>query len=115
MSDDAADAPRPTSDPDSAVEPPTGLPTEATLFYGLGAFSLLLALIYFLATAASEQGAEYAGVLALIGGGVFSIFFGTFLLLTVRRIQADVEYMEAEAAEGIHDDAMYLPSESIWP
>lgn len=108
-------SPAPTSDPDSAVEPPDGLPTEATLFFGLGAFSWVLALIYYIATAASEQGAEYAGVLALVGGGVFSIFFGTFLLLTVRRIQADVEVMEEEAAAGIHDNALYLPTESIWP
>jgi hypothetical protein len=100
---------------ESDVEPSGGLPTETTFFYGLGAFSLFLALVYYVTTAASEQGAEYAGVAALVGGGVFSIFFGTFLLLTVRRIQSDVEAMEEEAAEGIHDDAMFMPAESIWP
>ena len=101
--------------PDTAVEPDTGIPTEAKLFFGLGTFSLILAVIYYVTTGASEQGVEYAGVLALIGGGAFSLFFGTFLLLTVRRIQADTEAMEEEAAAGATTDVLFLPTESIWP
>jgi hypothetical protein len=102
---------------DDAIEPATGLPTESKLFLGLGGFSLLLAVVYYVTTAASSEGAEWAGVAALLAGAAFSIFFGLFLRSSLRGIQADVEDAEraAEAGSTDVDEVLYLPETSIWP
>ena len=102
---------------DDRIEPEHGLPTESKLFLGLGSFSLLLAVVYYVTTAASDEGVEWAGVAALVGGAAFSIFFGLFLRSSLRGIQADVEDAEraAEAGSTDPDEVLYLPETSIWP
>jgi hypothetical protein len=117
-----SDLPPTTNQPDvplddDRIEPERGLPTESKLFLGLGAFSLLLAVVYYVTTAASDEGVEWAGVAALLGGAAFSIFFGLFLRSSLRGIQADVEDAEraAEAGSTDPDEVLYLPETSIWP
>jgi hypothetical protein len=102
---------------DNAIEPAQGIPTESKLFLGLGGFSLVLSIIYYVTTAASDEGVEWAGVAALAGGAAFSIFFGLFLRSSLRGIQADVEEAEraAEAGSTDTDEVLYLPETSIWP
>jgi hypothetical protein len=102
---------------DDAIEPEHGLPTESKLFLGLGSFSLLLAVVYYVTTARSAEGAEWAGVAALLGGAAFSIFFGLFLRSSLRGIQADVSDAEraADAGSTDPDEVLYLPETSIWP
>jgi hypothetical protein len=106
----------PPDEQDPGVEPRTGVPTEATVFFGIGAFLLLLGAIY-AATTGYAGGIEFAGTLALLGGAVFALFFATFLLVTVRRVQGDFEALEQAHAAGdpAADDVLYLPSESPWP
>jgi hypothetical protein len=117
-----SDLPPSTNQPDvpldeDRIEPEQGLPTESKLFLFLGGFSLLLAVIYYVTTAASDEGVEWAGVAALVGGAAFSIFFGLFLRSSLRGIQADVEESEraAEAGSTDTDEVLYLPETSIWP
>jgi hypothetical protein len=105
-----------TRDEALAVEPPGGIPTEAKFFYGLGAFLTVIGLVYAVATRRYGDHTEYAGTLALLAGAMFGFFFGTFLLLTVRRIQDDVESLEEARAAGADvNDVMFLPTQSIWP
>lgn len=117
-----SDVPPSTNAPDvpvdtDAIEPAHGLPTESKLFLGLGGFSLLLGIVYYVTTTASDEGTEWAGVAALIGGAAFSLFFGLFLRSTLRDIQSDVEDAEraAEAGSTDTDEVLYLPETSIWP
>jgi len=117
-----SDLPPSTNQPDvpldeDRIEPEHGLPTESKLFLFLGGFSLLLAVIYYVTTAASDEGVEWAGVAALVGGAAFSIFFGLFLRSSLRDIQAEVEESEraAEAGSTDSDEVLYLPETSIWP
>ena len=112
----SANAPDVPVDED-AIEPATGLPTESKLFLGLGGFSLVLAVVYFVTTGASDEGVEWAGVAALVGAAAFSIFFGLFLRSSLRDIQSDVEDAEraAEAGSTDTDEVLYLPETSIWP
>jgi ABC-type dipeptide/oligopeptide/nickel transport system permease subunit len=102
---------------DLATEPTTGLPTEAKLFFGLAGFSALLGTVYAATTGYTGEHVEYAGTFALYAVAVFAGFFGWFLLLTVRRIQGDVEALEEAHAAGDEtvDDVLYLPTQSIWP
>jgi len=117
-----SDLPPSTNQPDlpldeDRIEPEDGLPTESKLFLFLGGFSLLLAVVYYVTTAASDEGVEWAGVAALVGGASFSIFFGLFLRSSLRGIQSDVEEAEraAEAGSTDTDEVLYLPETSIWP
>jgi hypothetical protein len=99
-----------------AVEPPGGIPTESKFFFGLGAFLTLIGLVYAVTTRNYGSHTEYAGTLALLAGAGFAFFFGTFLLLTVRRIQEDVEALEEARAAGTDvSDVLFLPAQSIWP
>jgi hypothetical protein len=99
------------------IEPATGLPTESKFFLGIGSFSLLLGIIYYVTTTRSDEGTEWAGVAGLVAAAAFSLFFGTFLRSALRGIQADVEESEraAEAGSTDTDEVLYLPETSIWP
>lgn len=101
------------------VEPQHGIPTESKVFYALGAFALVIDLIYVPATYAAGDGVEWSGTISLLATATFSLFFGYFLQTRIRRVQADVEEVEAKVESGeIAEDApeaLYLPETSIWP
>lgn len=109
------------TDPDESgtdvIEPATGLPTEARLFFGFGAFSLLLGIIYLVTTSRSSDGTEWAGVAALFFASGFALFFATFLAISLRRVQQNVIELEANEERGATDPrrVLYLPDTSIWP
>jgi len=107
----------PESDDLGPEETPTGVPVEAKLFLFFGAFSLLLAIVYWLTTAYSVHGTEYAGVAALVFASGFSFTFGIFLARSLQQVQVDVEELEAneEAGSTDPDEILYLPTASIWP
>jgi len=102
---------------DERIEPAHGLPTESKFFLGLGAFSSLLCIVYFVTTTRSSEGTEWAGVAGLFAAAAFALFFGTFLRSALRGIQSDVEESEraAEAGSTDTDEVLYLPETSIWP
>lgn len=99
------------------TEPADGPATEARLFFGFGAFSLLLAVVYLVWTSRSADGTEWAGGIALLFAAGFALFFGTFLLLSLRKVQDTVMDFEANEEAGIEDpdEVLYLPVTSIWP
>jgi hypothetical protein len=108
-----------TTDPsgdDLGVEPRSGVPTEAKVFFGIAAFLLFLGVVY-AATTGYAGDIEFAGTLALVGGSAFAGFFAAYLLRTVRRVQDDFEALEEAHAAGDAsvDDVLYLPSQSPWP
>jgi hypothetical protein len=94
----------------SAVEPRRGLPTETRLFAALGAFYLLLAVIY------AATAYEWAGVALLGFGALFSFIAAAYFAFDLREVQADVEELEVEEATGppTHE-GLYLPHASVWP
>jgi hypothetical protein len=98
------------------VEPTSGPPTEATLFFGLAGFTFLIGAIYAVTT--STVGSfEPAGTASLWGVSVFAATFGVFLWRAVRRIQGDFEALEVahNAGDPDADDVLYLPVTSVWP
>lgn len=99
------------------MEPATGVPTEARVFYTLGAFAVVIDIVYVLASI--PGGIEWSGTVSLAATAVFSLFFGFFLQRNIRRVQDDVEEVEAgvESGELAEDapEALYLPETSIWP
>ncbi|MBI2704140.1 MAG: cytochrome c oxidase subunit 4 [Actinobacteria bacterium] len=99
------------------IEPATGIPTESKVFYALGTFAVVIDIIYVLASI--PGGIEWSGTVSLAATAVFSLFFGYFLQRSIRRVQADVEDVEArvESGELAEDapEALYLPETSIWP
>jgi hypothetical protein len=105
-----------SGDLDPVTEPRRGLPTESTLFFGLAGFTALIGVIYAVTTTVTG-GFEPAGTFALLGVSAFGAFFGTFLLVMVRRIQGDMELLEEAHAAGdpAADEILYLPTQSIWP
>jgi hypothetical protein len=101
---------------DPSTEPRLGVPTESTLFFGLAAFTALIGTVYAVGNIVTGQ-FEPAGTLALFGVSAFATYFGTFLLMMVRRIQGDVEALEEAHAAGDRsaDEVFYLPTHSVWP
>lgn len=99
------------------IEPATGLPTEARLFFLFGFFSLFLAVVYLVWTTKSPQGTEWAGGIGLLFASGFALFFGTFLTLSLRKVQINVEVFEANEDAGVEDpnEILYLPDTSLWP
>ena len=87
-----------------------GLPTETWLFGSLGAFYLLLAIIY------AATAYEWAGVALLTFGALFSFIAATYFAFDLRDVQHDVEELEEAAATGppTHE-GLYLPHASVWP
>jgi hypothetical protein len=106
----------PDADADPALEPTSGLPTEATLFFGLGGFTFVIGLIYAVTTSMVGD-FEAAGTAALWGVSAFAATFGTFLWRAVERIQGDFEALEEAHAAGdpAADEVLYLPTTSVWP
>lgn len=99
-----------TAPDEAAVEPRRGLPTEAWLFGSLGAFYLLLAIIY------AATAYEWAGVALLGFGAVFSFIAAIYFATELRDVQQDVEELEeAPAAEPPSHEGLYLPPTSVWP
>lgn len=109
MADDSLEA-----DPEAGEQ---GTPTEAIVFFVIGAFSLLIGVIYLVWTSTTPTGTELAGGAVLFGAGVFSTSIGTFLLRSARQVQADVARAEVAAEGGSTDPdlVLYLPESSIWP
>jgi len=99
------------------TEPEDGPTTEARLFFLFGAFSLFLAVVYLVWTSRSAGGTEWAGGIALLFAAGFALFFGTFLLLSLRRVQETVVDFEANEEAGVEDtdEVLYLPVTSLWP
>jgi hypothetical protein len=99
-----------TAPEEAAVEPRRGLPTETWLFGSLGAFYLLIAIVYAIAAY------EWAGVALLGFGALFSFIAATYFAWDLRDVQSDTEAAEAAAAAGppTHE-GLYLPHESVWP
>jgi hypothetical protein len=97
-------------DPGGAVEPGRGLPTETKLFAALGAFYLLLAIVY------AATAYEWAGVALLASGALFSFIAAVYFAWELRHVQHDVEELEeAEATAPPTHEGLYLPHQSIWP
>jgi hypothetical protein len=114
----SADRATPDSDDLGPEETPTGVPVEAKLFLLFGAFSLLLAVVYFFTTRAyAVDGTEYSGAGVLLFASAFSFTFGIFLARSLRKVQIDVEEYEANEIRGSTDpdETLYLPTASIWP
>lgn len=102
---------------DRRTEPEDGPVTEARLFFLFGGFSFVLAVVYFVWTARSADGIEWAGGIALLFASGFALFFATFLLLSLRKVQETVVDFEAneEAGSEDPDEVLYLPVTSLWP
>jgi hypothetical protein len=100
---------------DIGTEPRHGPPTEALLFLGIAAFTLVIGMIYAVTTTISGA-FEPAGTFVLVGTAGFAGWFGVFLL-RVRDIQEDVEVLEQARVAGDRAaaDVLYLPAHSIWP
>jgi hypothetical protein len=97
--------------PPDAVEPRRGVPTESKLFGALGAFYLLLAVVY------AATAYEWAGVALLGFGALFSFIAAAYFAWELRHVQHDVEELEEEGAgtaPPVHE-GLYLPHQSIWP
>jgi hypothetical protein len=93
-----------------AVEPRSGWPTETWLFGSLGAFYLLLAIVYAVAAY------EWAGVALLAFGALFSFIAAVYFAVDLRDVQHDVtELEEAAAAAPPSHEGLYLPHTSVWP
>jgi hypothetical protein len=95
------------------VEPATGWPTESKVFLGVGAFYLLIGVVYL----ATSYG-EWAGVALLLFSGVFAITVGVWLIRGLRPVQHHVEDEEAYARPGEvapETGDLYLPVTSVWP
>ena len=62
-------------------------------------------------------GTEYSGAAILLFASGFSFTFGIFLARSLRRVQVDVEELEANELEGSTDpdEILYLPTASVWP
>jgi hypothetical protein len=114
-------APRPEPEgPDVAATPEPGVeprgagwPTEARVFLGVGAFYLLIGLIYLVVS-----DGEWAGVALLLFSGLFAGTIGVWLIKGLRPVQEHVEDEEAHAEPGEvapSDGDLYLPVTSVWP
>lgn len=85
---------------------------EARLFLTIGAFFVLLGLVYLV------SGGEAAGVAMLIGGGIFAATIGVYTSRHQLATLADVERQEYGGELGpdeVAGDPLYLPHASIWP
>jgi hypothetical protein len=97
----------------TAVEPTSGWPTESKVFLGVGAFYVLIGLIYLVVS-----DGEWAGVALLLFAGAFAITVGVWLIKGLRAVQEHAEAVEARAAAGEvapPDADLYLPVTSVWP
>ena len=117
-----SDLPPAGSDDDVALderrtEPDHGPTTESGLFFLFGGFSFLLAVIYLVWTSRTPGGIEWAGGIALLFASGFALFFGVFLLLSLRKVQETVIDFEANEEAGVEDtdELLYLPVTSLWP
>ena len=99
--------------PQAATEPAAGWPTEAKVFLGVGAFYVLIGLIYLVVS-----DGEYAGVALLLCSGLFAALAGGWMIRGLRPVQDHVEEVEAAATTGEvapADGDLYLPVTSVWP
>jgi hypothetical protein len=94
----------------AAVEPPKGVPTESKLFASIGAFYLLIGIIY------AVTAYEWAGVVLLLLGAAFAFTIAGFMAWNVRGVQYQAEDSEWGPGDGppTHE-GLYLPHTSIWP
>lgn len=93
-----------------AVEPRSGLPTEAKLFGSIGACYLALGLIY------GATSHEAAGTVLLLLGAAFAFTVAGYSWFSLRNVQRDTEILEGQHPEGPPDHGdLYLPHTSIWP
>ncbi len=93
-----------------AVEPPRGVPTESKLFASIGAFYLLIGIIY------AVTAYEWAGVVLLLLGAAFAFTIAGFMAWNVRGVQYQAEDSEWGPVDGPPShEGLYLPHTSIWP
>lgn len=93
-----------------AVESPRGLPTESKVFFAIGGFYLLIAVIY------AATAYEWAGVALLGLASVFAFVVAGYLAWRVREVQPEAEATEYPEVVGppVHE-GLYLPHASVWP
>jgi hypothetical protein len=112
--DAGADGHDRAAEPEPDVEPSgSGWPTESRVFLGVGAFYLLIGVIYLI----TSYG-EWAGVALLLFSGAFAITIGVWLIKGLRPVQHHVEAEEAFARPGEvapETGDLYLPVTSVWP
>lgn len=91
-----------------AVEPRRGPPTETKVFGSVGAFYLLLAIIY------AATAYEWAGVALLAFGAVFGFIAAGYFWWSLRDVQFEAERDEWPTEPPAHE-GLYLPHTSVWP
>lgn len=91
-----------------AVEPRRGPPTEAKVFGSIGAFYLLICVIY------AFTAYEWAGVALLGFGAAFAFLAAGYFWWSLRDVQFEVESDEQASAPPEHE-GLYLPHTSVWP
>jgi hypothetical protein len=93
-----------------AVEPAGGLPTETRLYGTIGAFYLLIAIIY------GVTSREPAGTALLLFASLFALVTGAYFGFKLRGVQAETAADEwPTPTDPPRHEGLYLPHTSVWP